>query len=294
MYGLVWRVGVGAVLSSVDAATDIYVVGTYYSEGLHFQANVMLGMISANLGIQILVVLGQYKKKRWTVKLKESLITLFFLRPIVDAYRVTTHHEDGDATMDSLTEMIGNKCVELAAESIPGCVLQIYVWLVNPDEIGIGALISILTSALTTGFASAMISFDFDVDRAHRKGQPNFYGYIPDDHELRGRCFLLMTIISTLHSLSRSVGCALLAASHGKTMLVYFVGGEVLFFVVYKVVRGDFLYWVRVEGPLGVLLSLITRSIVKVVVDFSGCLHFRHPYELGGLAFSVSMLWVSA
>ena len=109
VYGLVWRVGVGALLSSVDAATDIYVVGTYYSEGLHGQANAMLGMISTNLVIQLLIVFAQYQKKRWTVKLKEALITLLFLRPTVDAYRVGTNVEDEEATVDTLSEMFFNK-----------------------------------------------------------------------------------------------------------------------------------------------------------------------------------------
>ena len=93
----------------MDAATDIYVVGTYYSEGLNGQANAMLGMISANLFIQLLIVLGQYQKKRWTVKLKEVMITLLFLRPVVDAYRISTNYDDGEATIDPLTEMIINK-----------------------------------------------------------------------------------------------------------------------------------------------------------------------------------------
>ena len=109
VYGLVWRVGVGALLSSVDAATDIFVVGTYYSEGLHRQANAMLGMISANLAIQLLIVLAVYQKKKWTVKLKEALITLLFLRPTVDAYRVGTNVEDEEATVDTLSEMFFNK-----------------------------------------------------------------------------------------------------------------------------------------------------------------------------------------
>ena len=99
-------------MSSVDAATDIYVVGTYYSEGLNGQANAMLGMISANLVIQLLIVLGQYQKKRWTVKLKEALITLLFLRPIVDAYRISNNHDDEEATVDTLSEMIMNKVRE--------------------------------------------------------------------------------------------------------------------------------------------------------------------------------------
>jgi len=61
------------------------------------------------------VVYGHYKES-WGVKLKEMVITLFFLRPAVDAYRVSTNHEGEDTTMDSLTEMIVNKGIELAAE----------------------------------------------------------------------------------------------------------------------------------------------------------------------------------
>ena len=192
------------MLSSVDAATDIYVVGTYYSEGLHGQANAMLGMISANLFIQLLTVLAVYQKKRWTVKLKEVIITLLFLRPVVDAYRISTNYDDGESTVDPLVEMILNKVrsctihylrikilhlltfepsvcpfvqgVELATESIPGCVLQIYVLLTKTGVAGAGPIVSIGISALTTGFASAMIAFDKDVDAKGRKHQPTFYG----------------------------------------------------------------------------------------------------------------------
>ena len=198
---------------------------------------------------------------------------------------------DGDATFDVLTEMIVNKCVELGTESIPGCVLQIYVYLRNSELAGRGALISIVISALTTGYASAIISFDKDVDVRGRKAQQNFYGYIPDDNALRGRCFMLMTVISCLHNISKSLGCALLAASSSPIWVVCFLGGEMIIYLIFKIVRRDFLYWVNVEGSLGVLISCINRIFGKIVADFSGCLQCRHPYELGGAAFSASMVW---
>ena len=102
-----------------------------------------------------------------------------------------------------------------------------------------------------------------------------------------------MTLISALHNLSRSLGCALFVTSSGKSMLVYFVGGEILLFLGWKLLRGDFLYWVQVEGVFGVLLSFIVRVAVKIIVDFTGCLLLRHPYELGGAVFSAGVLWVS-
>ena len=128
IYGTVHRVSVGALLSTIGAAADIYVIATYYqSDALIGQARALLAMITTNLVMQIMCVLGQYKKKSLVVKLREVLIVLFFLRPAVDAYRVSTNHEDDEATVDSLNEMMFNKGIELATESIPGCVLQLYV-----------------------------------------------------------------------------------------------------------------------------------------------------------------------
>ena len=110
IYGMVWRVSVGAALSMLDAVSDLYVISKYYSTvGLRGQANAMLAMILTNMVVQIVLVLGQYKKKSLKVKVKEVLICLFFLRPAVDAYRVSTNYKDSEATMDPLIEMIVNK-----------------------------------------------------------------------------------------------------------------------------------------------------------------------------------------
>ena len=205
------------------------------------------------------------------------MICLFFLRPAVDAYRVSTNHGDDKEAFDPIFEMFFTKAVELATESIPGCVLQVYVILTVEEgqTLGNGALLSIVISALTTGYASAMISFDSEVDSANRKNMPQFFGYIPDDNKLRGVCFLLMTLIAALHNISRSVGCALLAASGGFTMVFSFVGGEILIFLLWKIVRRDYMYWVPINGVLGVVVSLLARVICKIVVDFSGCLQLR-------------------
>jgi len=46
------------------------------------------------------------------------------------------------------------------------------VWLNNPEEAGSFALVSIVISAMTTGFTSALMAFDFDVDVPHRQNQP--------------------------------------------------------------------------------------------------------------------------
>ena len=86
---------------------------------------------------------------------------------------------------------------------------------------------------------------------------------------------MLMTLMSVCHNLSRSVGCALLVASEGTTLVLSFVGGEIMLYLVWKVFRLDFMAWFPGDGPLGVFLSLVYRVVVKVIADFSGCLQFR-------------------
>ena len=291
IYGMVFRVTVGAVLSTTDAVTDIYVITTYYKEEeLVGQANALLAMLLGNIFVQLVCVYSQYRRKSWLVIGKETWITMSFLRPAVDAYRVSTNHDDKEVTMDQLSEMVTNKGIELACESIPGCVLQLFVWLLAPEKAGTFALMSIGISCLTTGFASAMIAFDFDVDVPHRKSQPKFYGYIPSDNSLRGRCFVLMTLMSSLHNLSRSLGCAMLAISDANKVIL-FIGGEIGLYLVFKILRRDVHYWIPVSFLIG---SIFARIVVKVIVDFTGCIHYRHPYEMGGLGFTISILWAQA
>jgi len=165
MYGLVYRVSVGAALPMIDAVTDFYTISTYYqSQDLVGQANALVAMIVINLTLQTLVANALYRKRGDLAKLKETLICLFFLRPIVDAYRVSINHEDEELAVNSTSYMIINKSIELATESIPACVLQLYVWLARPDEAGTYTLVSIGVCALTTVFTSALISFDYDTD----------------------------------------------------------------------------------------------------------------------------------
>ena len=43
-----------------------------------------------------------------------------------------------------------------------------------------------------------------------------------------------------------------------------------------------------------IIFSLVHHTFLKVVANFSGCLHMRHPYGNGGTVFSLSMMWVQA
>ena len=59
IYGTAYRVSVGALLSMIDAETDIYVIATYYqSDELVGQAHALLAMLATNLIFQIIMAYG--------------------------------------------------------------------------------------------------------------------------------------------------------------------------------------------------------------------------------------------
>jgi len=85
-------------------------------------------MIIANIAIQLLCVMGQYSKKSLTVKLQEAAFCIFFLRPVVDAFRVGMNKEDHDNTVDRLTELMVNKVRERATTRTSGSLCELFFY----------------------------------------------------------------------------------------------------------------------------------------------------------------------
>jgi len=52
------------------------------------------------------------------------------------------------------------------------------------------------------------------------------------------------------------------------TSLVLLIGGELTVHFIVKIVRGDFLCFVPLEGPFGYLMSFIWCLVTKVICDF--------------------------
>ena len=90
---------------------------------------------------------------------------------------------------------------------------------------------------------------------------------IPDDNGARGRAFFLMTAISTLHNISRSVGCAMMMTADS-ILFAWLIGGELTLHFIFKIVRGEYLCFFRVGGLSGYLNSFIWHFLTKVVADF--------------------------
>jgi hypothetical protein len=68
--------------------------------------------------------------------------------------------------------------------------------------------------------------------------------------------------------------------------LATYLGGAMALYLFYKLARRDFQHWIPTSG---VGLSLVSRVLVKLYVDFSGNPQFRHPTEVGGAAYLLTL-----
>ena len=159
--GLKMRVTMGAGLSILDMATDIFVIWGYTKEeetkGYGWS---LLWMVVGSIVLQLIVVFAQNKGKP-RVLAKEMLIVVTLMKPAVDAFRVASGHEmDEHHAFDAKTELAFAKGIEMVCESIPGAILQLYVLLKQSDTVSRATVGSVIVSAMTTGFSSASISFE--------------------------------------------------------------------------------------------------------------------------------------
>ena len=68
--------------------------------------------------------------------------------------------------------------------------------------------------------------------------------------------------------------------------LAAYLAGPITLYVLYKLARRDFQSWIPTAGA-GV--SFVHRAAIKLYVDFSGNPQFRHPFDLGGAVWMLTM-----
>jgi hypothetical protein len=97
-----------------------------------------------------------------------------------------------------------------------------------------------------------------------------------------------MFSISALQVVAKCVSVALLAVTNVQWLKLY-LGCDMLMYLLYKMVRGDFIVFVPMPFRAAVAVSLLIRIIEKTVADFTGCFFLRGHYLLGGVYFSFNM-----
>jgi hypothetical protein len=293
-WGLAWRVGFGASISQLDLWSDIAVIVEYLNTPGRAEFGVaLLVMLGTCLVLQLLVVMGQNWKKKENLPM-QMLIVVAGIKAPYDAWNVVRgKKQEEHQAFDAKSELAFTKAGEMFAESIPGCVLQLYVvlkFLAMGEQVSERAVFSIVLSALTTGYSSSTLTYDYDSDPSKRRTEPKFYGFIPDDARSRTLLLVVMTLNSALLLLVRSFGTALLLLTNARWFVLY-TAGDVALYLVQKIARGDVIYWVPLDDTAAeIVVSLVMRITAKIIVDYTGVLQLRGSAELGGIYWSWSML----
>jgi hypothetical protein len=289
-WGLKMRVTVGALTSMTDLVTDVYVTYMFWSEEKYRYFKASLASLVVSIGIQMIFVWLQNSKLGMTRVLREWIPILFGYKPAVDAYRVATgaKQEVGTA-IDPMFEMSTMKVLEMFAEAIPGVIIQLMAITTSDKDVGTSAWLSVAVSAITTGFASATVSYDFETDPASRESAPDFYGYIPAKASKRTIVFVSMVLFTAGMLLLRCTTIVLLGLMGGSWAFLY-IGADLGLYMLVKILRGDFWYWIPFGGNLEIVCSIFVRVIEKIIVDFTSIVQFRHPNEVGGVYWLFGLL----
>ncbi|GMH65899.1 hypothetical protein TrLO_g8812 [Triparma laevis f. longispina] len=200
----------------------------------------------------------------------EPMVVVIRLKAPLDAYRVASGTEqEKDTEFDPMMEMIIGKCTEMFAESIPGIVIQTSAIIHDMNSggsISMTTYLSLAVSILTTGFVSATLSYDYDTDPKMRAIKPDFYGYVPDNTKKRAALFVTMALMSAVQVLTKGILVVTVGFVEEIYALLYLIG-DILLFLIYKVVQRDFRYWIKIDGATGLAISLAVRDLLTLTKD---------------------------
>jgi hypothetical protein len=231
----------------------------------------------------MLFVWVQNRKLGMMKVLREWFPILIGFKPAVDAYRVAKgENQEAGTAVGPMVEMTVTKVTEMFAEAIPGVIIQLMAIATSDKEVGTSAWLSVAVSAITTGFASATISYDWDTDPLKRELGSGFYGYIPANPTKRSIIFVSMTLFSAGMLVIRCTTIVVLGLLGGRWVSLY-VGADMLLFLLVKILRGDFWYWMPIGGKSEIWSSIVARVLEKLTTDFTSIVQFRHPYNVGGM-----------
>lgn len=170
-WGVKLRAAIGAGLSLLDMMSDTVMIRNLFKTGQSEFAYPMIGMIGANVGVQLLMTVVQnvgLKKDRAKSLAVDVLSIVTLTKPGLDVWRVASGADQKEgAPLPPLSEMFVGRAAEVVCEAIPAMVLQV-VALLRAKEKTTTAVVSVFISAASAGMTGTSMFFDLDVDQIGR------------------------------------------------------------------------------------------------------------------------------
>ncbi len=295
-----------AIISFADIGSDVFSVSVNYRAGNTGLASALLAAVLLSMSLQILVVIVAHRHHGKRRLMLEILFVITGVKPFVDTWRILNGTANVGAPMDNKAERTYCEVLEIVCESVPTALIQMHD-LLGATKLSFANVFSIVMSCLRHCLSIATITTSMllgkDTDPASRLHTPMFYGAVPDSTMrklvVKVRCFppvaraptgirparafvqasLFLFVLA--HAAGKLTAIPLLLKTSPAALAAYLCGAMALY-LLYKLARRDFQYWVPTAGA-GV--SLVARVLGKLYVDFSGNPHLRHPFEAGGAAY---------
>jgi hypothetical protein len=298
--GMKRRLYSGAALSVFDVVSDIYMIVVFLgNEETRVVAYINIACIVLSTFIQFCMTWHVHRKRSGKRIARELLYVVTFVKPGFDAAKVAggNGNDDGLAGCDPLQELAYSKCAEIVYESIPAgacanhftanislyvnsrlsqthaAIIQTRAFIVSKERNTV-ALVSIVISCCTTGFAAASMWFDYDTSPAKRKARPKLAGATPDTS--RGLFFLLLVVSGAFQVVAKSFSSALLFIANTNYFFGYMLGDHALY-QLYLAFRGDYHYY---RPGTGFVTTMAVRITEKLVADFTSCWLMRNPLSI--------------
>jgi hypothetical protein len=179
--------------------------------------------------------------------------------------------------------------IESTVESYPSCVIQtvasLLVYHVS-GSISWAAIVSILSSWLTTALKVTSMEFGIDTNKGLRTNYPSLFGYAPDSRRKRraAKAFLFSLVLS--HIILNTLSIALVYAVR-PAWLAAFLSANTGLYLLYTAARSDLRC--SVPGASGIGISLVFRAVIKLYFDFTAMPYLRSPMVLGGTYWVFAM-----
>jgi hypothetical protein len=274
-----------AGFSLFDVGTDIYSTSSAYSAGNTDLGSALLSTIILSNAVQIIVVINQHRHRGIRRVAQEICFVVCGFKPFVDTTRLVGNVEIDGLPMSISTERAICEVIEMVCEAIPAAIIQI-VYVLDGSQLSLAIILSIAASCVAIAAMSCGIFVSKDRAAENKLYDPAFYGATRDSRMPRAVTYVSLFLLQLSHVVAKLATVSLLFTTSGKALAAY-ISGTMALYLAYKLARRDWWWWPVGTGPT---LSFLGRLIPKVFTDFTGNPHFRHPLDLGGACWLITLL----
>ncbi|GMH90165.1 hypothetical protein TrVE_jg8105 [Triparma verrucosa] len=188
--GVATRVFISLVVGYFDLTTDLLVANQYLENGLTgwFYGCILFVAITLFFHVQLAIL--QYRARGWFVCVKQALLAVLCLSPVVEGFQVWVGTEQPvDLLFEASIMLSCIKATEVACESLPEAVIQ----LIALQQIEYDDLSNVLVfSLISSFFAISFIITDANLSVARSYSasvNDEYHDYIPENLKKAVICF---------------------------------------------------------------------------------------------------------